>query len=105
VTLEADGRLTGVAGETGTFVLEIELCDDGVPLACVTRPLTITVDAVVGNTPPPPGESTPQLIDPPGPVELDQLPFTGMDSGVLLVIAAMLMGLGALVLRSARSEP
>ena len=37
----------GQRRETGTFVLELELCDDGSPQLCVFRPLTITVDSQI----------------------------------------------------------
>ena len=106
VTLLPDGRLTGVATEAGTFELELELCDDGAPVACVTRPLTIVIDAIVGITPSPePETEEPAPVAPPGPVELDELPFTGIDGEVWVSVALTLIAFGAVLLRSARTEP
>jgi hypothetical protein len=110
VTLNPDGTFTGIATVSGTFVLELELCDDGVPMACVLRPLTIAVDAIVGNTPPPPltpespAPETP-ATEPPGPVELAELPFTGLETQGLFALALALLGAGAVLLRVGRSEP
>ena len=110
VTLSPDGTFNGIATVSGTFVLELELCDDGSPVACVVRPLTIVVDEIVGNTPPPPltpespAPETP-ATEPPGPVELDELPFTGLEAQGLFALALMLLGGGAMLLRVGRSEP
>jgi hypothetical protein len=110
ITLNPDGTLTGSASASGTFVLELELCDDGTPVACVLRPLTVTVDEIVGNTPVPPltpeapAPETP-ATEPPGPVELAELPFTGLETQGLLALALTLLGAGAVLLRVGRSEP
>jgi hypothetical protein len=109
ITLEPDGTLSGTATVAGTFVLEVELCDDGTPVECVTRPLTIIVDEVAGTTPepppiaPPPDPETP-VVQPPGPVDLDELPFTGLEAEGLLILAVMLLGVGGALLRVGRSE-
>lgn len=110
VALGPDGALTGTAAVSGTFVLELELCDDGAPVACVLRPLTITVDEIVGNTPAPPltPASPDQAIpetEAPGPIELAELPFTGLETHGLLALAMALLGAGVVLLRVGRSEP
>ena len=109
VTLQPDGTLTGTSTVSGTYVLELELCDDGSPIACVLRPLTIIVDQVVGTTPVPPVPQPPDLetpaVEPPGPVNLEELPFTGLETQGLLALAMTLLGAGVVLLRMGRSEP
>ena len=76
----------------------------------MVRPLTITVDEVVGTTPAPPltpespAPETP-ATEPPGPVELAELPFTGLETQGLVALALTLLGAGAALLRVGRSEP
>ena len=96
VGLNPDGSFTGIATESGLFILEVEICDDGSPVECVIRPLTINVDSQFTTPDPDP------VVTPPGPVTVGELPFTGFAVVQLLLLAVALISAGALFIWSAR---
>lgn len=76
LTLNPDGTFDGQAWETGVFDMMVEVCDSGQPSSCSQSQYTLTVEQVEV-------------------AGLEVLPFTGIESGALALIAMSLMGGGA----------
>jgi hypothetical protein len=82
VTLNIDGTFTGSPTTAGVFTFTVQVCDDGVPVLCDTRVLTLTV---VDQT-----------------VSAAVLPFTGLDLTTLLLVALLLMVSGLVLIDTSR---
>ena len=86
ISWNPDGTFSGVTTRIGVYVSVYEVCDDDDPQTCIEHTHTI---AVTPTTLPGPGDD-PDPDDPP-----PTLPFTGANSGEMVVVALMLLLIGA----------